>query len=233
MKFNLTIQKPSLPMTSFIFLNFISIQWKDINFYAFFITGILTYLYTDYWLFILHLFLDQEKNKQAYLKPIRLLADEFQSHHGDPSTIIPTNHVNTLNYLVNLTVLPGIFSTFILKKSLNIFSLCTLLASILGIIASTNHYYCHAITHKNKLRKITKQYKLFEYCQRLHLLPTNKHHRIHHTPPFDCNWNFLNGNYKLYTWLYNKSGKSFNILRALFYTTNPITISWIYCIYNF
>ena len=62
----------------------------------------------------------------------------------------------------------------------------------------------------------------FKYGQRWGMLTTAMHHKIHHTAPFEENWNFLNGFHAvLYEPLYFATGSSYNGLFVSFYTLNP------------
>ena len=58
----------------------------------------------------------------------------------------------------------------------------------------------------------------------MYLLPTAKHHKIHHTSPYETNWNFLVGGHLVYEWLYKKSNHSYKGLSILFYTLNPVML---------
>merc|ERR1711865_539420 len=90
-----------------------------------------------------------------------------------------------------------------------------------GAIASANHFFCHAFTHRHDIPA------LYLLGHKFGLLPSPRHHKTHHTAPFDCNWNFLNGLYQLYEPLYKVTGESYTAMQMLFYTTNPVSIQLI------
>jgi len=223
----LVTQRPSyinLIILSYIFYEIKNIFLIDLIIFFF------SYIYCDYWLFLLHIFLDQLQTTKSSIQFISILAKSFQEHHLDPKAIIDSNHLSDIDKLLLFSNLPCFLYMIFYEitdtnSTLIKFSLFT---SILGIIASTNHYYCHAITHKSSLIKLNLQYKIFSFLQKKGFLPTNEYHKIHHIPPHECNWNFLNGNNKFLTYLYLLTEKNYGLLRLLFYFTNPISITWLY-----
>jgi len=182
-------------------------------------TLVSSYIYSDYWLFLLHVFLDREEVSKSRIKLIRNLAIRFQYHHKSPVALLDANHVAEIDHLIISSLIPCVIYILIYKKVSPFF----LLVSIFGALASANHYFCHAITHKDKISYKPFQYKLFRTMQNLSLLPTNEHHRKHHTAPHDCNWNFLNGLNTTYTKYISKR----KYVKQLFYLTNPVTLSWL------
>ena len=61
-----------------------------------------------------------------------------------------------------------------------------------GALGCLNHYFCHVRTHARPIPWVYKQ------GQDWGLLPSAKHHKTHHTSPFEENWNFLVGGHIVY-----------------------------------
>jgi len=232
MPINLVIQKPD--NLNLILLTLLMLKTTKITAKNHLIIFLISYLYCDYWMFLLHIFLDQKKTQKSNLNVISDLSKIFEEHHQDPKTILTENHVTYIKILMLISLFPQLINNYFFqnhKLYRNVFLLLNyfnLYVSFLGILAAMNHYFCHAITHKNKLVKLNFQFKLFSFFQKMKLLPTNEHHRIHHTPPHQKNWNLLNGLNIFYTKMYFLSNKNYNLLSLLFYTTNPMLISWIF-----
>ena len=104
------------------------------------------------------------------------------------------NHVNSISILnqliLGLSLLINIISKHCYTLYFSVYFVC------FGIIAIANHYYCHARTNLYDIPLI------FSKCQDIGILISNKHHKIHHQKPHNCNWNFLIGFSKIYEKLY-------------------------------
>ena len=181
-----------------------------------------SYLYCDFWLWLLHCFLDRKENIHSNLQYIKNLAISFQGHHDNPGDILNTNHLSEIDPLVS-----GVSLTALLlgKWTSSHMKLIMLSVNIWGALGATNHYYGHAITRRYKYPDIPN---LYFYGQKFKLLPTARHHKSHHCAPFEKNWNFLNGLHSLiYEPLYFKFNKPYIPLYTLFYLFNPISIQFI------
>jgi len=193
------------------------------------------YVYMDYYFFIGHCFLDRLENQESRIGFIRDLANEFKIHHDTPRNILNENHVAYTNLLVFFTILL-VFVYLSLNDNLLSFAFLSFIVSIVGVIGSANHYYCHRITHEQNLTQLQKnsswQFLLFKSLQRFNITPTSAHHSLHHRKTDDVltidhqlNWNLLNGFNKVYEHMYKLSGQSYELLSILFYFTNPVSIN--------
>lgn len=144
---------------------------------------------------------------------IKEFATKFQDHHDHPAKVLGENHFGEIDDLVTATAGVGLAIGAWTSPSFKfIFALVTCWGGLGGL----NHFYGHAITHGYKVPA------LYEYGQRWGLLPTAKHHKQHHSAPFEENWNFLNGLHAvLYEPLYFASGSSYMALFGMFYSLNP------------
>jgi hypothetical protein len=172
-----------------------------------------SYLYTDYWLWMLHCFLDRVENLEAKLGFVRDTAVEFQGHHDHPVDILTANHLGEIDDQVLgfsiMGLLLGAWTSAATK-------FIVVMISFWGGVGGANHFYGHAMTHGYRAPAF------YTLGQKWGLLPTSKHHKIHHTAPFDCNWNFLVGLHKfVYEPLYFATGSSYKGLWAQFYALNP------------
>jgi len=226
MKYKLIIQKPdnlSILLWSLLFYL--------VNFKIDYLILILSYIFTDYVLTLYHLFLDQPESKSNQVNLIKNLAKNFQNHHEIPADLILRNHLDDVKFLYRAVFIPIII--FYYLKIINIKNdkvvLSFIYQSFFSFLGLTNHYFCHAKTHKADLKSINFQYRTFELLQNLNLLPTNKYHQLHHDKLND-NFNLINGLHKLYIKIYNNSGKNYNLLKYLFYFTNQLSIIYIYLI---
>mmetsp|Transcript_10873 Transcript_10873/g.30797 ORF Transcript_10873/g.30797 Transcript_10873/m.30797 type:complete len:254 (-) Transcript_10873:315-1076(-) len=175
-----------------------------------------SYLYTDYWLWMLHCFLDRKENLASRISAIAGLAKNFQDHHDVPATLLVGNHFGEIDGLVTAMGALGLALGAWTSPSTKFI---VAMVTVWGGLGGLNHFYGHAITHGYKVPP------LYEYGQRWGLLPTAKHHKQHHTAPFEENWNFLNGLHGvLYEPLYFAGGSSYKALFGMFYSLNPICI---------
>jgi len=181
-----------------------------------------SYLYCDYWLWMLHCFLDRTENLQSAIPMIREYAEKFQEHHAKPRKILTENHLGEIDlqlfaFCAIALALGAVFGTSASTK-LIVAMLC-----IWGGIGGANHFWGHAMTHGFTAPAF------YTLGQRWGLLPTSKHHKKHHTAPFEENWNFLNGLHRVvHEPLYFASGSSFYWLFAQFYVLNPATAQVIF-----
>ena len=174
-----------------------------------------SYIYCDFWLWLLHCFLDRKENLESNLFFIKISAFDFQEHHDIPAKILTENHLSTIDEVImgtaGTTLLFGYFTGPVIK-------LFSVGVCVWGSLGCVNHFYCHCITHGKSVPLI------ITVAQRMYLLPTSKHHKIHHTVPYETNWNFLVGGHLAYEWLYKKSNHSYKGLAILFYTLNPVML---------
>jgi hypothetical protein len=175
--------------------------------------AVFSYAYADYWLWMLHCFLDRKENLKSQFGIIKELATSFQQHHDCAATLLQGNHLGEVDAIVSATAGTGLLLGAFTSPSTKLISvgIC-----VWGSLAGLNHFYGHARTHLYQVPA------LFKYGQDWGLLPTALHHKIHHTAPFEMNWNFLNGGYKLYEEAYFATGSSYDCLMYMFYTCNPM-----------
>lgn len=171
-----------------------------------------SYMYCDYWLWMLHCFLDREENLKSVLSPIKALAQEFQDHHNMPSKLLTGNHLGEIEDIVSLVGATALLLGYWTSPSTKLIMAGI---SFWGAVGGLNHFYCHAKTHGYQIPGIVWA------GQQYGMLPTPAHHKRHHTSPHQEKWNFLNGLYKLYEFVYKGTGSSYNALFVMFYTCNP------------
>merc|ERR1719291_146793 len=58
------------------------------------------YVFTDFFLNVLHMFLDQEQNMTHLLPQVRELASSFQEHHSNTSFTFRANHMTDIDMLI-------------------------------------------------------------------------------------------------------------------------------------
>eukprot|EP00747_Dinoflagellata_sp_TGD_P164593 gnl/TRDRNA2_/TRDRNA2_184733_c0_seq1.p1 gnl/TRDRNA2_/TRDRNA2_184733_c0~~gnl/TRDRNA2_/TRDRNA2_184733_c0_seq1.p1 ORF type:complete len:254 (-),score=28.18 gnl/TRDRNA2_/TRDRNA2_184733_c0_seq1:366-1031(-) len=175
-----------------------------------------SYLYADYWLWLLHCFLDRKENLQSRIPIVQELAKEFQDHHDTPKEVLYGNHCGFMDGIIGgvagMALLTGAWTSPAAK-------LMALGVIVFGRLGGLNHFYGHAITHKYEVPAFYKN------GQELGLLPSAQHHRIHHTDPHEENWNFLNGLHSIvYEPLYYATNKPYLGLGAMFYLLNPVIL---------
>lgn len=175
-----------------------------------------SYLYTDFWLWLLHCFLDRKECLTSRIPIIAYMAKQFQDHHDVPATVLLENHLGEIDDLCSGVLGMGLLMGYWTSPATK---LIFTLVCVWGGLGGLNHFYGHAITHGHEVPA------LYKYGQRWGLLPSAKHHKLHHTAPHEENWNFLNGlNGVLYEPVYFASKSSFAGLFALFYVCNPIVL---------
>ena len=176
--------------------------------YALFVS----YFYSDWWLWVLHCFLDRTENLKSAVSFIRSAAHDFQDHHSKPRSILRENHLGTTDDLISvscaITLLLGLWTPATWKLIVDGVALW-------GSVAALNHVFCHALNGGMKVPFF------FVLAQAWGLLPSAKHHKTHHTPPFQENWNFLVGFHQVYQLLYKCTGSSYAVVAAAFWLTNP------------
>lgn len=174
-----------------------------------------SYVYCDYWLWMLHCFLDRVENLQSRISQVKGFAESFQHHHDKPTTLLQENHLGEIDSLVAGVAATGVLLSLWTSPATKLIMVGVCLWGSLG---SLNHFYGHAVTSGYEIPAF------YKYGQAWGLLPTAKHHKIHHTAPFDVNFNFLNGFYRFYEAVYSGTGSSYAALFAMFYSLNPIVI---------
>ena len=183
---------------------------------------VVPYLYADYWMWMLHCFLDRLENLESRFGLIKTLAISFQHHHDFPGNVLTENHLSETNDVVTMCAGTGILLGYWTSPDTKL--ICAGIC-LWGSIGSLNHFYCHAITHGRKVPPV------YKFCHRWCLLPTPLHHKRHHTSPHEENWNFLCGMYKVYEPIYYASGSSYAALSIMFYTCNPVCFQmWAYAL---
>lgn len=179
-----------------------------------------SYAYSDYWMWMLHCFLDRQENLKARWRTIKDLATLFQMHHDVASDLLKGNHLGDVDDLSTAVAGTGILLGAFTSPSTKLITagICTW-----GSLGDLNHFYCHA---RNARYEIPA---LFKYGQDWGFLPTAAHHKNHHTAPFEENWNFLNGAHKLYEAIYFSTGSNYDGLMWMFYLCNPVCLQiWAY-----
>mmetsp|Transcript_56856 Transcript_56856/g.144140 ORF Transcript_56856/g.144140 Transcript_56856/m.144140 type:complete len:258 (+) Transcript_56856:56-829(+) len=174
-----------------------------------------SYLYCDYWLWMLHCFLDRKENLKSRISLIAYMAKQFQDHHDVPATLLEQNHFGEIDDLVAMVSGMGLALGAWTSPATK---LIVAGVTMWGGLGGLNHFYCHALTHGYEVPP------LYKYGQLWGLLPTARHHKTHHTAPFESNWNFLNGLYRIYEGVYFATGSSYNALFGMFYSCNPVVI---------
>lgn len=184
---------------------------------------VVSYFATDYWLWMLHCFLDRVENLQSAIPKIREYAEKFQDHHARPRHVLTENHLGEIDlqlfgFSAIALALGAVFGTSASTK-LIVAGLC-----VWGGIGGANHFWGHAANHGYTMPAF------YTLGQRWGLLPTAKHHKKHHTAPFEENWNFLNGlHWIIYEPIYFALKPTINVrssfyyLFAQFYVLNPLT----------
>jgi len=188
-------------------------QEERLNLKALIYVLVASYVYADYWLWMLHCFLDREENMQSRFQNVKHLAIIFQQHHDVASDLLKGNHLGELDEIVSATAGTALLLGAYTSPSTKLISA---LICVWGSLAGLNHFYGHARTARYEIPA------LYKYGQDFGLLPTALHHKNHHTAPFEMNWNFLNGFHKLYEAIYFATGSSYTGLMCMFYTCNPI-----------
>ncbi len=226
----LITQKPSiLNMVLFLFcISFLKFKLFMI------IIMVLSYLYTDFTFFIMHLYLDHPKTLDSKINFIRELAIDFQKHHLNPKEILNYNAISKIDIITSLVLVPA--SVFLLLNLVNMNDLSTITEYVLlffsfillfSFIALGNHYFCHAITHQDQLEKKNTQFKLYKCLQDYNFLPNNKFHKKHHENEI-INYDFLRGFSKSYLQLYNLHNKNYNLLKIIFFLTHPLVLFYVF-----
>jgi hypothetical protein len=138
-----------------------------------------SYLYCDYWLWLLHCFLDRKENTTSSIGYIKEMAVAFQGHHDFPSKLLTANHLEEIDLLITGTAATGLLLG---AWTSPVTKFIVVMVGFWGMLAGANHYYGHAATNRYDIPA------LYKHGQRFGLLPTAKHHKIHHTAPFEENW---------------------------------------------
>ena len=60
----------------------------------------LSYAYCDFWLWVLHCFLDRPENLSSRFFFIKVSAFDFQEHHDLPAKILTENHLGTIDEVI-------------------------------------------------------------------------------------------------------------------------------------
>ena len=182
------------------------------------------YVYTDLFLFVLHCFLDRLDNIHSVNPQTRKLATTFQSHHSHPHHVIGDNHLGEIDSLIGtILVICNIYTYMTSDPS---FTLFMLVVTFFGILGNLNHYYNHLEIQGRQVYKADMGilYTMRQAGKCIGLLPSAKHHKLHHMEPFNCNFNFLNGCSSIYSYLYLRSGESFYVLAVFYYGMNPVVL---------
>lgn len=183
------------------------------------------YVYTDYWLWLLHCFLDRVESQTSKIGIVRSMAIDFQEHHDKPTKLLTQNHLGDIDDLVNMTMATGLMLGPWTSPRHKLFAVSIV---VWGALGGLNHFYCHVRTNRYKVPHF------YQFCQDYGLLPTAQHHKNHHTLPFDANWNFLNGFHRVYEAIYFSTGASYAGLYVLFALSNPMTFqTWVFAVSHF
>ena len=185
-------------------------------------TALGAYVFTDAYLNLLHMFLDQERNAAHVIPPIRSLAANFQQHHANTTETFYGNHMLDIDALVSTVVLTNFAWHGIAKgmrRSLpRSLDLWTLLVCLFGELAIYNHSLMHARNHGLSIPGWVHA------LQDGGILVKASFHRVHHTT-FDENFAFLVGASAVYDEIYAAwLQHSYTTLHALFWAAQPHTI---------
>jgi len=183
------------------------------------LAGCTAYAFTDFYLNVLHMFLDKEENMTHALPQIRVLAESFQEHHSDTTFTFRENHmadIDMLIFTVASTFIAWSALAWLTRRSLpRSLALWTLLVCLFGELAIYNHSLMHARTHGIGIPGWAR------YLQDLGVLPSPTFHRVHHTT-FVENYAFLVGAGSLYDGI--PSRLDYSRLHALFWMAQPHTV---------
>ena len=187
---------------------------KKLSYYNY-IYIIISYFYVDFYFFVSHLYLDDERTiNDIFMKKY---AKDFQEHHNNPISITTYNHAGLFNPIFTFLLLEvNLFTT---TNELLVFVLSGI---IFNYIALANHAYCHA-KRQNIFDRDNYEYNLFLLFQNIGLFISPKHHAEHHKT-LNRNYSFLYGFDKLYLRLWNKT-PIYRYLQIIFYIANPISIT--------
>jgi len=174
------------------------------------------YLYTDFWMWGLHCWLDREENMKSRWSYVKSLAEEFQDHHDHPSDLIGSNHLASIEASSFLLIALAYGAAIVVGTS-SVAKLAMSSMLLFGSIAGLNHYYCHARNHKLVIPS------LFHRAQDIGLLPSHIFHKRHHTAPFDTNWSFLCGFGKVFEFLHARTGATYTGATIAFVLCCPFT----------
>ena len=176
------------------------------------------YIHTDMYLAALHMWLDDPVTLDNPIKQIAALAYQFQHHHDYPGDVFHDNHVKSIDGFVRITAV--LFLACYWLAGLDTYRIPHFLSiGFWGFVGAANHVAMHCRTHK---RKIPEVYRI---GQDLGLLMKPKHHKAHHTAPFECYFSFLAGFNVVYTVIY-KAALQHNrtLMTATFVALQPPTL---------
>lgn len=159
------------------------------------------YMMADMYMAVLHMWLDHPITRDCPIGFFKERALIFQRHHLKPAEVLIENHVHSIDNLNVMTLFVPILWTMGSKllggrpmpRQLNLFGFGVV---CFGILAAYNHVCMHARTHSVEIPAVMR------WGQDAGLLPHNEFHRIHHTPPHDRNFAFLNGGASAYDFAY-------------------------------
>ena len=159
-------------------------------------TILLAYVLCDWWMWSLHALLDHPAALDNRLFAER--AAVFQNHHRYPCNIAHENHMISIDDLCTISGVAAVVA--VPSPSL---ALAVGAHIVFGAVACANHYYCHTRSMGFEVPPA------FVIAQDAGVLPSAKHHGLHHKRPHLVNWGFLVGFGALYDRLHNATGHSY------------------------
>jgi hypothetical protein len=178
-----------------------------------------SYISSDFFLWLVHAYVDKEENLQNPLESIRKNAALIRLHHADPGNVLKQGYgFMAIDEIVSDTLTAGILvSPFASTESI-LHILCSLAWHILGVY---NHILCHAGSRGFRVPEWVT------VLRRIGVVPTMEYHQAHHDPslpnPHLRNWSFLCGPSLLYERVFVGAGCPIEPLHLLMSIGNPIS----------
>jgi hypothetical protein len=180
-----------------------------------------SYVYTDFFTWLQHAYLDKEETLQSPIANVREYAAEFQIHHKNPGGVLePGAGVAAVGKLVDATATAGILASPVCSTESSLFTLGTI---AWGVLAIYNHVLCHAGSRGYRVPGWVS------VLRRLGVVPEMQFHQVHHDPtlatPHQQNWSFLCGPSLLYERVFTAAGCPIAPLHALIALGNPVSVT--------
>jgi hypothetical protein len=228
----LPVQSLTTPTTTLVlvlFMRFLQKQHKDpMDLMRMSKTVLWSYVYTDFFTWLQHAYLDLESNRTSSIPFIREYAQQFQLHHDDPGLVCkPGAGLRAIDGLVQAISITGLLASTANSTDDCAFTLCTI---AYGIVAIYNHVLCHAESRDYAVPA------WIHALQRACILPDTTFHQTHHRPDrpdaHHLNWSFLMGPSRLLEKCYKRLEEPEWLLTVLFTTCNPVMVSVYQSLYH-
>jgi len=187
------------------------------------------YLFADFYMAVLHMFLDHEQNATHSGGLIRDLAECFQQHHAVTTETFTGNHMLDIDFLVS-SVIGVAFAWHVIGRCLgkdmpHSLYLWAVFVCVFGELAIFNHSKMHARVHLGGEAIPTWTRVLQDWGLLLH----PAFHRVHHTV-FVQNFSFLVGFAPYYDAAYRtlqalNPTSYYDDMQVLFWAVQPHTIT--------